>query len=195
MAEGKRCYFFSPEESDADQSYKNLLGGKGANLAEMCGKRQQPASCPPPPVTRNTRPPGLHADASRGHALLCYALGAAMRARPRPPGGRRRACLRVVRLGLVSARSPAPGVRPSLRAARLTANAGVPAVVAGARSACPYRPASPSRARRALSTRSECPRPLSLPRPPSPSPQSMPALSSPKFTCAPGTTTRTSSLG
>ena len=32
---GKRIYFFSPEESDGDQSLKNLLGGKGANLAEM----------------------------------------------------------------------------------------------------------------------------------------------------------------
>jgi hypothetical protein len=42
---GKRCYFFSPEESDADQSYKNLLGGKGANLAEMCD-----ACLPPSPA-------------------------------------------------------------------------------------------------------------------------------------------------
>ena len=36
MSTEKRCYFFSPEQSDADMSYRNLLGGKGANLAEMC---------------------------------------------------------------------------------------------------------------------------------------------------------------
>ena len=57
---GKRCYFFSPEESDADQSYKNLLGGKGANLAEMCDACLPPtatwhaAAAPAHPHTRNS---------------------------------------------------------------------------------------------------------------------------------------------
>ena len=35
----KRIYFFSPEESEGDQSFRNTLGGKGANLAEMCVNR------------------------------------------------------------------------------------------------------------------------------------------------------------
>ena len=32
----KRVYYFSANGSDADKTYRNLLGGKGANLAEMC---------------------------------------------------------------------------------------------------------------------------------------------------------------
>ena len=35
----KRIFFFSPEESEGDQSFRNTLGGKGANLAEMCANR------------------------------------------------------------------------------------------------------------------------------------------------------------
>ena len=34
---GKLVYFFGDKGSDGDASMKNLLGGKGANLAEMCG--------------------------------------------------------------------------------------------------------------------------------------------------------------
>jgi hypothetical protein len=43
----KRIYFFSPEESDGDQSLRNLLGGKGANLAEMYAARKAGDSTPP----------------------------------------------------------------------------------------------------------------------------------------------------
>ena len=32
----KYVYIFSEEKSEGDASYRNLLGGKGANLAEMC---------------------------------------------------------------------------------------------------------------------------------------------------------------
>ena len=35
----KRIFFFSPEESEGDQTFRNTLGGKGANLAEMCVNR------------------------------------------------------------------------------------------------------------------------------------------------------------
>ena len=36
MAEIKRVYFFGGKEAEGNGSMKNLLGGKGANLAEMC---------------------------------------------------------------------------------------------------------------------------------------------------------------
>ena len=36
MSEIKRVYFFGGKSADGDGSMKNLLGGKGANLAEMC---------------------------------------------------------------------------------------------------------------------------------------------------------------
>jgi len=36
MSEIKRVYFFGGKAADGDGSMKNLLGGKGANLAEMC---------------------------------------------------------------------------------------------------------------------------------------------------------------
>jgi len=36
MAEHKRIYYFSAGRSDGKKEMKNLLGGKGANLAEMC---------------------------------------------------------------------------------------------------------------------------------------------------------------
>tara|TARA_B100000959_G_scaffold185050_1_gene193542 strand:- start:108787 stop:111462 length:2676 start_codon:yes stop_codon:yes gene_type:complete len=36
MARKKRTYFFGPEGAEGDAGMKNLLGGKGANLAEMC---------------------------------------------------------------------------------------------------------------------------------------------------------------
>ncbi|MCA9622030.1 MAG: hypothetical protein KC731_23565, partial [Myxococcales bacterium] len=32
----KRCYFFSASRAEGSRSMKELLGGKGANLAEMC---------------------------------------------------------------------------------------------------------------------------------------------------------------
>ena len=35
MSEIKRVYFFGGKSADGDGSMKNLLGGKGANLAEM----------------------------------------------------------------------------------------------------------------------------------------------------------------
>ena len=60
MSSEKRCYFFSPEQSDADQSYRNLLGGKGANLAEMCGH------LPHSPLT------GLHARTRTAQAFPAY---------------------------------------------------------------------------------------------------------------------------
>ncbi|MEJ1730305.1 PEP/pyruvate-binding domain-containing protein, partial [Escherichia coli] len=36
MSEIKRVYSFGGKTADGDGSMKNLLGGKGANLAEMC---------------------------------------------------------------------------------------------------------------------------------------------------------------
>lgn len=36
MSEVKRVYFFGGKDAEGDGSMKNLLGGKGANLAEMC---------------------------------------------------------------------------------------------------------------------------------------------------------------
>lgn len=36
MSEKKRVYFFGGKEAEGNGSMKNLLGGKGANLAEMC---------------------------------------------------------------------------------------------------------------------------------------------------------------
>src|SRR5438093_8880559 len=33
---GKHLYSFGPSRTDGDKSLRNLLGGKGANLAEMC---------------------------------------------------------------------------------------------------------------------------------------------------------------
>jgi len=33
---GKNVYFFGGGKADGKASMKNLLGGKGANLAEMC---------------------------------------------------------------------------------------------------------------------------------------------------------------
>ena len=32
----KYVYFFSKESTDGKKEFKDLLGGKGANLAEMC---------------------------------------------------------------------------------------------------------------------------------------------------------------
>ncbi len=34
---GKYVYFFGGGKADGNESMKNLLGGKGANLAEMAG--------------------------------------------------------------------------------------------------------------------------------------------------------------
>ncbi|MDD2491374.1 MAG: pyruvate, phosphate dikinase, partial [Bacteroidales bacterium] len=36
MSDFKRVYFFGGKDAEGDGSMKNLLGGKGANLAEMC---------------------------------------------------------------------------------------------------------------------------------------------------------------
>ena len=36
MSKVKRVYYFGGKEAEGDGSMKNLLGGKGANLAEMC---------------------------------------------------------------------------------------------------------------------------------------------------------------
>ena len=36
MSDLKRVYFFGGKDAEGDGSMKNLLGGKGANLAEMC---------------------------------------------------------------------------------------------------------------------------------------------------------------
>ena len=36
MSEVKRVYRFGGVNADGDGSMRNLLGGKGANLAEMC---------------------------------------------------------------------------------------------------------------------------------------------------------------
>eukprot|EP01048_Picozoa_sp_COSAG05_P011087 COSAG05_NODE_1021_length_6146_cov_2.729949_5_plen_116_part_00 len=44
----QRVYFFSPEESEADMSFRDLLGGKGANLAEMCARQTIEHFCAAP---------------------------------------------------------------------------------------------------------------------------------------------------
>jgi pyruvate, orthophosphate dikinase len=36
MSKVKRVYFFGAKNADGKADMKNLLGGKGANLAEMC---------------------------------------------------------------------------------------------------------------------------------------------------------------
>jgi pyruvate,orthophosphate dikinase len=47
MAENKTIYFFGGGKADGKESMKNLLGGKGANLAEMADTRI--CSCQSPP--------------------------------------------------------------------------------------------------------------------------------------------------
>ena len=37
---GKYVYFFGGGKADGNESMKELLGGKGANLAEMAGHRR-----------------------------------------------------------------------------------------------------------------------------------------------------------
>ena len=44
MTQPKYVYFFGPGESEGDTTMRALLGGKGANLAEMTNPR---CSCPP----------------------------------------------------------------------------------------------------------------------------------------------------
>ena len=36
MSDKKHVYFFAANQSEGNAGMKNLLGGKGANLAEMC---------------------------------------------------------------------------------------------------------------------------------------------------------------
>ena len=36
MAVKKKIYFFSEQKTDGRKSMSDLLGGKGANIAEMC---------------------------------------------------------------------------------------------------------------------------------------------------------------
>ena len=62
----KRIYFFSPEESDGDQSLRNLLGGKGANLAEMYAARKAGDSTPPQHTC------GLRAERRRARAAASH---------------------------------------------------------------------------------------------------------------------------
>lgn len=44
---GKYVYFFSSGKADGNESMKNLLGGKGANLAEMAGHPKLQLPVPP----------------------------------------------------------------------------------------------------------------------------------------------------
>jgi len=43
----KYVYFFGGGKSDGNESMKNLLGGKGANLAEMAGHKNLKLPVPP----------------------------------------------------------------------------------------------------------------------------------------------------
>src|SRR5262245_34811973 len=43
----KHVYFFGAGKADGNESMKNLLGGKGANLAEMAGHPQLRLPVPP----------------------------------------------------------------------------------------------------------------------------------------------------
>ena len=44
---GKYVYFFGGSKADGNESMKNLLGGKGANLAEMAGHPKLRLPVPP----------------------------------------------------------------------------------------------------------------------------------------------------
>ncbi len=44
---GKYIYFFGGGKADGNESMKNLLGGKGANLAEMAGHPKLRLPVPP----------------------------------------------------------------------------------------------------------------------------------------------------
>ena len=44
---GKYVYFFGGGKADGNESMKNLLGGKGANLAEMAGHPKLRLPVPP----------------------------------------------------------------------------------------------------------------------------------------------------
>ena len=44
---GKYVYFFGGGKADGNESMKNLLGGKGANLAEMAGHPKLKLPVPP----------------------------------------------------------------------------------------------------------------------------------------------------
>ncbi len=46
-SKGKYVYFFAPGVADGNESMKNLLGGKGANLAEMAGHKSLRLPVPP----------------------------------------------------------------------------------------------------------------------------------------------------
>jgi len=47
MGNKKNVYFFGGEKADGNESMKNLLGGKGANLAEMAGHKDLKLPVPP----------------------------------------------------------------------------------------------------------------------------------------------------
>ncbi len=55
MAE-KYVYYFGPDGTEGDASMKNLLGGKGANLAEMAkfGSPSPPGSPSTPTIAPST---------------------------------------------------------------------------------------------------------------------------------------------
>ena len=97
MSSEKRCYFFSPEQSDADQSYRNLLGGKGANLAEMCGHLSHS------PLT------GLHARTRTAQAFPAYTYAPASSLPPSSPSPLLSLCLSPSHLMLRAPCTTAPG--------------------------------------------------------------------------------------
>ncbi len=43
----KYVYFFGGQKADGNETMKNLLGGKGANLAEMAGHKDLRLPVPP----------------------------------------------------------------------------------------------------------------------------------------------------
>jgi len=50
----KYVYLFGTRKSEGDKEMKNLLGGKGANLAEMASACRSPRASPSPPKSAPT---------------------------------------------------------------------------------------------------------------------------------------------
>jgi pyruvate,orthophosphate dikinase len=84
MASKKHVYFFHPGKADGTAKMKNLLGGKGANIAEMCnlkipvpsGFTISTEACVYYFTNRNKWPAGLEAEVKKNLARLEQAMGA-----------------------------------------------------------------------------------------------------------------------
>jgi pyruvate,orthophosphate dikinase len=92
MASKRYVYFFHPGKSDGKAAMKNLLGGKGANLAEMCNLRIPVPSgftisteaCVYYFKNGNKWAPGLEAEVEKNLTKLEKAMGAELGASANP---------------------------------------------------------------------------------------------------------------